>query len=439
VQFWRLPLSLRQDKKNSFNQLKEKFMTTATITESEIVEAKRSSDAFITVAVSERYHYLDNLRAIAMLAGVLLHAGMGFSVMAYELWPSADKERSIYFDFWTCVLHTFRMPLFFLIAGFFAHYLVSNRGLKYFVKNRLMRIGLPFVIFWPLMLASLVGLMIYAAFYLHVDTPVIKLIKFAIENPDQMQGQKPPLSTTHLWFLYYLIMFSMGTALAYRFVKGGARFYDWVVRPWGLFVALPLLTAVVMSRELTPHMPPDSFMPSLSALAFYGLFYYVGWVFFVKQSLVAVIRKALPWLTLIAVIAAVLFCLYLPEPLTLQEAMASKNQGPEFTPVQAFRSLLTGVLAWYLSFLSLWLAYSILNRENAALRYISDGSYWVYIINLPLVAYLQYIFHNQDLPILLEFVLISSITLGVGYLSYALLVRRTPIGWMLNGRKTKAN
>lgn len=384
-----------------------------------------------------RYHYLDNLRAIALMAGVLLHAGIGFSVITYELWPGANKETSILFDYWIWMLHTFRMPLFFLIAGFFAHYLVSSRGLKYFVKNRLMRIGLPFIIFWPLMLASLFGLIIYAAFYLNVDTPVVKLIKFAIENPDQMQGQKPPLSTTHLWFLYYLVMFSMITAFANRFVKNGAGLYDRIAKPWMLFGVLPLFTAVVMSRELTPHMAPESFMPSLTALAFYGVFYYVGWVFFAKQSLVVIIQKALLWLTLIAAIAAVLFCLYLPEALTLQEVMATMGQAPELTSLHAFRSLLTGVLAWYLSFLSLWLAYRMLNKENAVLRYIADGSYWVYIIHLPIVAYLQYIFHNQDLPILLEFFLISSITLGAGYLSYALLVRRTPIGWLLNGRKKK--
>lgn len=396
-----------------------------------------TSNNIPTPETQPRYHYLDNLRAIALIAGVLLHAGIGFSVITYELWPGANKETSILFDYWLWVLHTFRMPLFFLIAGFFAHYLVSNRGLHYFFRNRLMRIGLPFVIFWPLMMASLFGLMIYAAFYLHVDTPVIKLIKFAIENPDQMQGQKPTISTAHLWFLYYLVMFSMVVALAYRFVKNGAQLYGWFGKPWVLFVVLPILTAVVMSRELTPHMAPDSFIPSLSALAFYGLFYYVGWVFFVKQSMLAIIQKALSWLTLMAVIAAVLFCVYLPEPIPLQEAMATMGQAPELTPLHAFRSLLTGILAWYLSFLSLCVAHRMLNREYAVLRYIADGSYWVYIIHLPIVAYLQYIFHNQDLPLLLEFLLISSIALAAGYLSYALLVRRTPIGWLLNGRKKK--
>lgn len=385
----------------------------------------------------QRYHYLDNLRALAMLAGVLLHAGIAFSVLTFELWPSANKEVSMFFDYWIWVLHTFRMPLFFLVAGFFAHYLVRSRSNGCFIKNRLMRIGLPFVIFWPLMLASLFGLMIYAASSLNVDTPIIKLVKFAMENPDQMQGQKPPLSTTHLWFLYYLAMFSVVAGLFYRFVKDGTRFYEWFAKPWVLLGVLPLVTAVVISRQVTPHMAPESFMPAPWALAFYGIFYYVGWVFFVKQSLLAIIEKAVFWLAPAAAMAATLFCVFLPEPLTLQDVMATIGKAPALTLQHALRALLTGVLAWYLSFLALWLAYRILNKKNAVLRYIADGSYWVYIIHLPIVVYLQYVFHNQNLPILLEFALISGITLSAGYLSYALLVRHTPIGWLLNGRRTK--
>ena len=110
-----------------------------------------------------RYYYLDNLRAVALLAGVLLHAGLSFCVITAELLPSANAETSIIFDYWIWLLHTFRMPLFFLIAGFFAHYLVSKKGVKQFLRNRMLRVALPFVIFWPLLFTAFVGLMFYAA------------------------------------------------------------------------------------------------------------------------------------------------------------------------------------------------------------------------------------------------------------------------------------
>ena len=387
---------------------------------------------------SVRYHYLDNLRAVALLAGVLLHAGLSFCVVTAELLPSANRETSIIFDYWVWLLHTFRMPLFFLIAGFFAHYLVSRRGVKLFVKNRMLRVALPFVIFWPLMFASFVGLMLYAASYMNVDTPVINMVKFAMEHPDQMQGEEPPISTTHLWFIYYLSIFSLLAALCCSLIKTGERLYDWAAKPWVLLLMLPIFISGVMTQQSIPHPAPESFIPSLKAIAFYGAFYFVGWVFFVRQSLLDVIGKFWPYLAMVSLVFALVFCFLLPSnPVPLEQAMAFVGKAPELTAVHFALSVSAGVLACYLSFVCLWAAFRFGNKNNALLRYLSDGSYWVYIVHLPIVFYLQYYFHDKYLPLMPEFLIISAVTLGLGYLSYALLVRRSPIGWLLNGRKKK--
>jgi peptidoglycan/LPS O-acetylase OafA/YrhL len=37
---------------------------------------------------SERLHYLDNLRAIAMLLGIFLHAGLAYAEPSREIWFS---------------------------------------------------------------------------------------------------------------------------------------------------------------------------------------------------------------------------------------------------------------------------------------------------------------------------------------------------------------
>lgn len=385
-----------------------------------------------------RYHYLDNLRALAMLAGVLFHVGMGFSAILAEVWPLANAQTSISFDYWVWILHTFRMPLFFLVAGFFAHYLISKRGLKGFIKNRVLRITLPFMIFWLPAVAAIFGLIIYAANSMDVDTPIIQMIKFAMANPGAMEGQEPPLSTTHLWFLYYLSIFCFASALIYRLLNKGEQVYRWLSKPWVLFVALPAVTALALHRLFMPHPAPESFVPALWALAFYGLFFTVGWAFFSRREILDHIIRAWPYLLISSAVAAGVFISQLPEPVTLQDALASFQQSQPLTTGQLLRVAATAVLAWHMSFLCLLAAYRVLNRRNSVLRYMADGSYWVYIVHLPIVMYLQAVFHSIDLPLALEFLLISFITLLLGYLSYALLVRWTPIGWLLNGRKSAA-
>lgn len=92
-----------------------------------------------------RYYGLDGVRATAMLLGVFYHLpisfmnggfGMGFGGMFGES-PKAP------IDEW---LHSFRMPLFFLISGFFANMMLGKYGLQRYLTRRWWRIGAPLAI-----------------------------------------------------------------------------------------------------------------------------------------------------------------------------------------------------------------------------------------------------------------------------------------------------
>lgn len=383
-----------------------------------------------------RYHYLDNLRALALLAGVLFHVGFGFNVITAGVWPTANTETSMVFDYWTYFLHTFRMPLFFLIAGFFAHYLVQKRGVAGFLKNRALRITLPFMIFWPLLTAAIIGVFIYAATRMDVDTPVIQMIRLAISNPEAMNGQKPPVSTTHLWFIYYLSIFCFAAAAIVRWVPRWDGFYQLLSKPWVLIIGLPAVTFLAIARIFVPHPAPESFMPAPWALAFFGMFFIVGWVFFCRKEMLSEIARVWPYLLASSVVATLALMMNLPAPLMLETAIQFQQAQPLIME-QILRVAATSVLAWHMTFLSLIAGKRLLDRKNRLLRYVGDGSYWVYIMHLPVVFYLQFLFHSIDLPLWIEFFVISALTLSVGYLSYALLVRHTPVGWLLNGRRRK--
>jgi hypothetical protein len=278
---------------------------------------------------------------------------------------------------------------------------------------------------------------IYAAFNMQIDNPVINMIRLAIENPEAMNGQKPPISTTHLWFIYYLSWFCLIAAIIYRFINASIanRIYPLLGNPWFLFLGLPLLTCISLSRQFTPFPAPESFIPALWALTFYGLFFVLGWAFFIRQELITKLQKFWPYLMICSAAAGTILITLLPEPITLATAQTLFLEPRELTFEQLLRAFATAILAWHMSFLCLIAAQKTLDIQNPVLRYIADGSYWVYIIHVPIVFYLQLLFHNIDIPLVLEFLLISAITLILGYLSYALLVRHTPIGWLLNGRK----
>jgi hypothetical protein len=77
-----------------------------------------------------------------MVLGIALHASLAFFPW---VWPAQDVTASFEgpYDEFLHAVHGFRMPLFFLLSGFFTAMLWRRRGLGSLLKQRLMRIALP--------------------------------------------------------------------------------------------------------------------------------------------------------------------------------------------------------------------------------------------------------------------------------------------------------
>ncbi|MEM8817803.1 MAG: glucan biosynthesis protein, partial [Pseudomonadota bacterium] len=58
-------------------------------------------------------------------------------------------------------------------------------------------------------------------------------------------------------------------------------------------------------------------------------------------------------------------------------------------------------------------------------------------VHLPLVFWLQFLQLDVEWGLRTEYAVASLGTLAIGFASYAVLVRPTPIGWLLNGRKPR--
>lgn len=94
-------------------------------------------------APESRRHDLDALRAVAMFLGIVLHGALSFSP---GLWMVQDTQQHKGFEIFIAAVHGFRMPLFFLLSGFFTAMLWRKRGLKALIAHRFKRIFLPMLI-----------------------------------------------------------------------------------------------------------------------------------------------------------------------------------------------------------------------------------------------------------------------------------------------------
>ena len=83
---------------------------------------------------------LDALRAGAMLLGIVLHASLSFFP---SYWMVTDRRQNDGFGVVFSAIHGFRMPLFFVMSGYFSAMLLHRRGRGALIKHRFHRVFLP--------------------------------------------------------------------------------------------------------------------------------------------------------------------------------------------------------------------------------------------------------------------------------------------------------
>ncbi len=362
----------------------------------------------------ERLHWMDHLRALAMLAGVLFHAALAYSPLMHGFWPPADRQSSAWVDVVVWGLHLVRMPLFFLVAGFFAAWMLARRGGAALARQRLRRILLPFLVAWPIVWWSLSASTEWAALNVQHPSPMLAFIRPWLEMPD---APSPPPGTAHLWFLYYLLLFGVLHWIARTLELG--RIGQWLIarHPAWLLLGVPVAILPALASVSAPHPAPESLVPQFWAIAFYGAFFAWGTLVHARPDWLDRCRALVPWLVIGSVAFYVAFLWRLAVELPVQT-----------TPTASWTvAALEACLSVWLTALCLLAGRRLLNRPNAVMRYLAQGSYWIYLVHLPVLFVLQYWLMDQDWAWPVKFLLALGGTLAACLLSYQALVRHTPL------------
>lgn len=385
-------------------------------------------------SVPQRLHGLDALRGIALLLGIVLHASMAY--FPIPMWLAVDKATSPGASGLFFAIHLFRMMTFFLIAGFFAHLALGRRGTGGFIRDRLKRIAGPLVVFWPIMLAAIIGVMVWAAMVMNGGS----LPKDAPPPPPLTIATFP---LTHLWFLWVLLIFYaallIGRAVLHRIDGKEAlrgmidRAVRGVMQPWAaVLLALPLAIALYLRPGwimwLGIPTPDIGLVPNLPAFAGFGTAFLFGYLLHRQPALLARISALWPVNLGLAIIGGI------------TALMLAGGPAPVLTPVPETTAkiglaLLYAGAAFAVSLAATGLALRFLDAERPAMRYIADASYWVYILHLPIVVAGQVLLLPMAMPWWAKLAIVITGSTVLLLVSYHLLVRSTFIGGWLNGRR----
>lgn len=164
------------------------------------------------------------VRALAALAVVLLHACAPYAKhpMPGLVWTARQHESALA-DWVMWPIELMIMPLFLIIAGFFAYRSAAKQSALALVTSRARRLLLPFAVAGTVLLT--INLYVWTIGLVHdgiVSPRKLKSFKFDDELADQIWG------TGHLWFLLYVFLYIALLAAAKRFIPG--RAYSWSTR-----------------------------------------------------------------------------------------------------------------------------------------------------------------------------------------------------------------
>jgi glucan biosynthesis protein C len=383
------------------------------------------------VDTHDRLHALDALRAFALFLGIYFHASLSF-MPGLEEWAVTDTSTSPVIWVASGFSHLFRMSLFFFIAGYFARLVYHRKGFGYFVRDRAKRIGLPLLMFLPVMLPLLGVIWRWGAQQSNV--PVV--------DPQPLSLRNFPL--THLWFLYYLLWLYLvalaGRELIVRLLDRSERIRQFLDRTLlallqrrvAPFVfGLPLAIAALLIPEWNPATgiptPDKSLVPQLIPMAGFGAAFVVGWL--CQRSMATLTTMAdrttsSAWMTLLC------FLLTAAAGFTL-----GRVPEPWLAPARFGAALVTALTLWYWNLFLVGIALKHLSAPSSLRRYWADASYWLYIAHLPLVTALQVIAARVHWHWSIELTLILAISTSLLLLSYKLFVRSTWLGAILNGTR----
>ena len=380
-----------------------------------------------------RHHALDGLRAVMMLLGLVLHAAASYGTIPLgEAWPFKDISTAAAFDFVLFYIHVFRMPIFYVIAGFFAALLYLRRGPRGLANNRIIRILIPFVLGW-IVLAPLTN----AGFTFAMAAQATSIAAGWQAAVASVAGLAFLRDTTlHLWFLYYLLMFYgialLGGPVLLR-LPPGAR--ERTTRAFGralssrwrpLFFAVPT-TLSLLGMPGGALQTSASFIPDAKTFVVYLVFFAFGWLLYERRNQLASFQDH-AWLQV------GLATLLVPVNTTAFARAAQAGPGGNVA-AHVTAAATGGLMVWLLVFGITGLFLRYMDRPSPRVRYLVDASYWLYLCHLPFTIWLPGAMTHLTWPAPVKFSIVILVMTPVLLISYDLLVRPTAIGALLNGRR----
>lgn len=342
-----------------------------------------------------RFHGLDLLRGLAMTLGIFIHAPLVYVIPDLAGLNRAEvPEPSIWLLLMVGWIHQWRMPMFFILAGFFGLLILRRRGLKYYVSDRFIRVFLAMLAF---------GLAVNLLF----GTPVVTLY--------------------HLWFLYYLFAMSLLLAIGfwasqfldYGRLAGFARRLALEIGPAAYIMPLLLVVTPSSGTNGVGHAPETLMEFEFRYFVYYFAWFILGCMIYDSPRVIESLRK--PSAFRIWLLSAVVFQFVV--------WFWIEYGDDEHLALKALGCFVT--FCWCMGLMGL--ACRFINQPHRLLNALIESSYPIYLVHLVPAVYFGLLFveHGVEQHLAVSMNIVATSVASVA--AYWVLIKYTPLNWLVNG------
>ncbi len=368
-----------------------------------------------------RRYDLDWLRVIVFALLIFYHVGMFFVPWGWHI----KNETTYDWMRWPMLfLNQWRLPILFVISGMGTFYALSKRSVVAFSWERMKRLGIP-------LLFGMLFIIPPQVYFERLNTGEFVGTYGQYFTSIAFDGVYPKgnVSWHHLWFLPYLLIFSLLLAPVFIFMKKNkTKLVAWtskqITKPMKLYlfvIPLYLLESLLEPFfDITHALIDDwfNFASSLVLFIFGFLLIATGDAFW--KALQQIKSKAIVIGT-VAFLAQVFIWIYLEDGYIVH-----------FT-----EALLKVVNIWSWILVLFALAAQYLNHKSSLLTYCNRAVYPFYILHQTITISIAYYLIDIDWSLGLKFTILTVGTFFLSWILYHVIILQIPLLHPFFGLKPK--
>ena len=346
--------------------------------------------------VKRRNAAIDHARSFLTLVVLLHHA-----VIPYTYFGHTDAKSWIGFDVIVLATDSFFMAMFFFLSGLFVWPGLKHKTPRAFFGDRLLRLGLPFVI-----AAFTVIPLAYYAIALR-QTPGITFSAFWWKTITAGPWQSGPI-----WFVWVLLTFDLTASLLYRLsptlvdpiTRLSQRSFDQPARFFLFLVAVTVVTYIPALVWFGPNrwFEFGPFDVQASRILLYASYFFIGagiGAAHFDQGVLSddgrLAKSGWGWL----VATLIPYCLLWVMIYIKRAILGNPSPQPDwYLAIYGFffvvfsAAILFTILGYFLRSKRLWI---VLDR-------MQGDAYGMFLVHYPIVLWLQYWLFDYDLPAIVK-------------------------------------